>query len=263
MAVSGSKDRLIIIKTGDTFGEISDVHGDFEQWIQDRLGAPDQINPLRIVVIDPRANEPLPEPEDILAAVITGSHAMVTENTPWMEAVSHWIRRSHQQKCPLLGICFGHQLIAQALGGEVAAHPNGAEVGTIKVVLQPEAYVDPLFSRLPPVFNAQSVHWQSVRRLPVGAHLLASSSVEAHHGFRLGECTWGVQFHPEFTPAVMGGYIEASYKELEEQGKEPERLISHIQPTPFAHQLLQDFVAYARYILASPTVNAKTGTAAV
>jgi GMP synthase (glutamine-hydrolysing) len=108
----------------------------------------------------------------------------------------------------VLGICYGHQLLAHALGGEVGYHPGGLELGTVPITLAPEAQADPLFAHLPNQWPAQVVHAQSVRALPPGAVRLAGNAHEPHQAYRVGTQAWGVQFHPEFSPAAMQGYVQ-------------------------------------------------------
>ena len=86
---------------------------------------------LPVVVLDPRRGDTLPPPAQISGAVVTGSHAMVSHREPWSEATGAWLAQLVAHGTPLLGICFGHQLLAHALGGEAGNHPGGPEIGTV------------------------------------------------------------------------------------------------------------------------------------
>jgi len=224
---------LVIVKTGDTLQDLRAQRGDFEQWVAEGLG----LTRLPLVVLDPRRGDRLPAPGKIAGAVVTGSHAMVSHRVDWSEATAGWLARGVAQGTPLLGICFGHQLLAHALGGTADDHPQGLEIGTVDVALTPAAAQDALFGGLPANFPAHVIHRQSALRLPEGAVCLAGSAREANHAFRAGDCAWGVQFHPEFDADAMRGYIDAMAAELPDAAA----LRHRVAPTPHATSLLARF----------------------
>jgi GMP synthase (glutamine-hydrolysing) len=107
--------NILVIKTGSTLPSLLDRQGDFEDWVIAGLGVPrDQVQ-----VANVQAGDVLPEPDDVAGVVITGSHSMVTDHEPWSERAAAWLRRAVVRQTPVLGICYGHQLLAYALGGEV------------------------------------------------------------------------------------------------------------------------------------------------
>ena len=187
------------------------------------------------------AGEALPSAETVTALVITGSHAMVTERQEWSETFSGWLARVVTLGVPVLGICFGHQLLAQALGGTVGDHPGGGEFGTVTVQVTDNACSDPLFGGLPNMFPAQLFHRQSVLHLPPGAQVLATSPREPHQVVRFAERVWGVQFHPEFDEEIMADYLTFSREKLIEYGFDPVALQQEVRITPVAQALLQRF----------------------
>jgi GMP synthase (glutamine-hydrolysing) len=228
---------LAIIKVGDTFEPLRARRGDFEHWIAAGLGD----TPLPVVVLDPRRGDTLPDPATLSGAIVTGSHAMVSHREPWSESTGAWLRQLVARHTPVLGICFGHQLLADALGGEAGDHPVGMEVGTVQVELQPEAAQDPLTHGLPQRFDAHVVHRQSALRLPEGAVLLAGNAFEATQAFRIGDSAWGVQFHPEFDDEIMRGYVEHLGPPLRAEGVDPGAVQARVKPTPAAAGLLERF----------------------
>lgn len=213
--------------------------GDFEDWILAGIG----VGIKQTAVVDVRNGGSLPPYEHISGVVITGSHAMVTEHRDWSERTVLWLRGAVERKIPTLGICYGHQLLAYALGGEVGDNPNGLEAGTVDVHLNGAVQDDPLFAGFPSPIRGYTGHHQSVLRLPLGARLLASSAMDTHQAFVMGECAWGVQFHPEFDADITIEYIRRESQALQAQGREPERLIRGCVDTPHGPDLLRRFVA--------------------
>jgi GMP synthase (glutamine-hydrolysing) len=228
---------LVIVKLGDTFEALRAQRGDFEHWIADGLGT----QALPLLVVDPRRGDALPDPAQVSGAVVTGSHAMVSHREPWSETTAAWLAQLVARDTPVLGICYGHQLLAHALGGEAGDHPQGAEVGTVTVTLDDAAATDALLRGLPAQFPAHAVHWQSALCLPEGAVRLAGNDHEPVHAFRAGEHAWGVQFHPEFDADVMRGYIDQLADGLARAGTDPAALREQVVPTDAAASLLGRF----------------------
>mgnify|MGYP000482838723 CR=1 FL=1 len=194
---------LLILKTGSTLSHTAARLGDFEDWIIRDLDLPAS----SIIVVCPFWPDRLPAPENFSGVILTGSHAMLTRNLPWMRQTAHWLTLIPGSSIPALGICFGHHLLAFALGGEVRAHPRGPEVGTVRVETTPAARHDPLLHDLGPIFSVHAAHTQSAIRLPPKADLLAKNAWEPHHAFRYGDYIWGLQFHPEFSRGAVLDYM--------------------------------------------------------
>lgn len=217
---------LLILKVGSTHPHIAAELQDFEHWIQAGL----QDDSLPVTVVDPREGQALPAQADIAGVVVTGSHSMVSDREPWSEATAAWLRDTVAAEVPVLGICYGHQLLAHALGGEVGYHPQGIELGTVPVSLHEAAQDDPLFAGLPTQFDAQAAHRQSVQRLPDGATLLAGNHFEPHHAFRFGTRAWGVQFHPEFGEAATHAYLATLNGDVPEGAVRPTDVAASVLP---------------------------------
>lgn len=239
--MSASNAPFLILETGQPIPSLR-RRGSFAHWIRVAAGlARDEA-----VAVDVAGGEPLPSCEGWAGVLVTGSAAMVTERRDWSEASADWLREAVDKDLPVLGICYGHQLLAHALGGEVGQNPVGRTTGTHAVELKPSASDDPLFAGLPQRFNAQATHLQSVLTPPPGATVLARSSSDEYHAFRVGDAAWGVQFHPEFSARHMHGYVQARADVLREEGRCPQQLSRTIGATPEARRVLRRFVRHAR-----------------
>lgn len=231
--------QFLIIKTGGTYPGYAAANGDFEHWTAQGMGlAPDQW-----ICVDVRTGAPLPDPAGFAGLAITGSHDMVTDDRPWIAPTLRWVADAVKAGHPTFGICFGHQLMAHALGGRAGYHPGGPEIGTVPVALTADAGADPLFSALPDPFPVHVTHSQTALELPPDAVLLASSAHEAHQAFRLGDCAWGVQFHPEFDERITRVYVMDQAAALAAMGSKAETVAEAVRPTPASTGLLGAFAA--------------------
>lgn len=216
-------------------------HGGFPHWIRVAAG----LDADDTVAVDITA-EPAPSAEGFAGALVTGSAAMVSHRHDWSEHAAGWLKDAVAGGLPVFGICFGHQLLAHALGGRVDDHPQGREMGTIAVEALPAAADDPLFAGVPRAFAAHATHLQTVLEPPPGAVVLARSAHDACQAFRHGDSAWGVQFHPEFSAAHMRGYVHARSDALVAEGHDPRGMSRTISATPHARRLMRRFVAFAR-----------------
>ena len=229
--------KLFIVKTGSTFTDTAEQYGDFDEMTFRGLG----VKREEVCVVDAFRSEVLPAAGTCHGVIITGAHSMVTENLPWSLAIEAWIPSLVDAEIPLLGICYGHQLLGRAMGGQVDFHPGGKEVGTVSVRRLPGSNDDPIFCKLPQSFPAHATHAQSVLTLPPGAVLLAENDFEPHHAFRVGLCAWGVQFHPEYNRGVMRDYIMKQADDLTQAGQNVGTLLKELRKTPEANGLLATF----------------------
>ncbi|XKH60910.1 glutamine amidotransferase [Halomonas sediminis] len=234
--------QLLIVKTGNAFPEIIDAHGNFEALFQRQLKT--ALPPgLTLHVFDAPRESPLPELSSLAGIVITGSHSMVSAAEPWSEALKPWLVEALERDIPMLGVCYGHQLMASAFGGVSDYHPAGRESGTRQVTLNEYAQGDPLLGELPQHFHAHLTHAQSVLRPPENTRILAGNKHDPYQALRYGPHQWSVQFHPEFTVPVMHAYLERQRSALREQGEDPQVLMDAVRPTPEATALLPRFVS--------------------
>lgn len=232
---------FLILETGRPIDSMR-RHRGFGHWIRVAAG----LRCEEAVCINVEQGEALPAPRGWAGVMVSGSAAMVSERADWSERCAGWLVEAHRRGLPLLGICYGHQLLAHAFGGRVDYHPGGREMGTVALQRLPAAVDDPLFGALPERFRAQMTHLQSVLEMPAAACLLARSAHDPHAAFRIGERSWGVQFHPEFAVGHMRGYLRARGDALRREGRDPAALQAEVAPAPQARALLRRFVALSR-----------------
>lgn len=140
------------------------------------------------------------------AWVCTGSRYSVYDEHAWIDALFSFVRRIEKSGTPFAGICFGHQVLAHALGGEVAKAEQGWGVGVLPLeVIKNEPWMSPL----KPLVRIQHMHQDQVQRLPEGSVLLGRSAHCEVGMFRVGETMLGIEGHPEFTPEFAEALIRA------------------------------------------------------
>lgn len=128
--------------------------------------------------------------------LITGSKHGAYEDLPFIEPLETFIRKAYAERVPLVGICFGHQVMAQAFGGKVARYDGGWAIG-------PKDYA---FGDQTLTLNAW--HQDQVIGKPPGADVIASNDFCQYAGFAYNDLAWSVQPHPEIRDDYMAGLIE-------------------------------------------------------
>ncbi len=228
--------RVLIIKTGSSVPAAGERFGDFDQWFIDGLGA-DRFDYRTVSVHD---GEMLPEDHsEFDGVVITGSPAMVSHRHDWSEQAAEWIAAVHPTGMPMLGVCYGHQLIAHALGGTVGPNPYGRRMGSLAVDIRDQA--DVLLGAFAPRQVFQTTHVEAVLKPPPGARVIATGEGDSHHGLYFGKASWGLQFHPEFNIEIMDCYIRSRASVLTGEGFYPERVLGSLSETPTGDAVLQRF----------------------
>ncbi len=230
------KPSVLIIKTGSCFPEAAARFGDFDDWFVRGLG-PERFE-FRTVSV--HQGERLPAGRSSFAGiVITGSPAMVSHRHDWSERCAEWLAGAHAQGVPLLGVCYGHQLLAHALGGVVGPNPHGRRMGSFEVeILDGE---DRLLGQFAPRADFQATHVEVVLEPPRAARVISRTMGDPHHALHFGKLSWGVQFHPEFNIEIMDCYIRARRAILSGEGIYAERLLGALRPSPAGAAVLGRF----------------------
>lgn len=233
--------KLLIVQTGAAAPEVLARYGDFPEWFQRGLGLREQ----QVTIGRVDLGGELPAPDTIAGAVITGSGAMVSERLPWSERTAAWLREAVAANLPVLGVCYGHQLLAHALGGRVDYNARGREIGTWEIERLPASANDALIGALPQRFLAHATHLQTVVQPPPGAIVLARSALDDCQAIRFAPRAWGVQFHPEFGMREMRGYLRARSEAIDYEGLDVQALLRGVRRCPEARAALRRFAAIA------------------
>lgn len=247
---------ILILKTGSAPAAIAAHHGDFEQWFQQALDGEHpgiQNHPgIQTQVVDayqwttPQQAAAL-NANDFAGIIVTGSPAMVSHQERWSELTAQWLRQVVTKQAvtgniPILGVCYGHQLMAYALGGSVGPNPYGYHVGTTTIELAQAGHQDALLAAFAEAPQAQVTHMERVLSLPEGAEVLATTAADPHHAVRFGSCAWGTQFHPEFSAAVTQSYVDERQAEIRASGLDPQQVRAQVTETPAGVALMQAFL---------------------
>ncbi len=160
--MTSSQLPLAIIQLERPPTPVRDRIGEQARWFIDALA----LAPHDYQIYRPDTGEALPDFNAVSGAILSGSWAMVTDHAEWSERTAAWLRAAMEQDLPLLGVCYGHQLMAYALGGEVGDNPRGWERGALPITLQPDAQDDALLQALPSSFPVWLSHRQTVLTPP-------------------------------------------------------------------------------------------------
>ena len=227
---------IAILIAGDPVPQAKALQGGFEAMVRRHSGQETWLD------VDLRTGAELPAIDAIAGAIVTGSASSVTDREAWTLRGEELLQRLVAQQVPVLGICYGHQMLGQALGGQVQKNPNGREIGTVNVE---QIESDPIVGALPR-YGINATHVDSVTLLPPNARVLARTALDPNAAVRFGEQAWGVQFHPEFDQEVMRAYIESRLERLAAENIDAEKLLQEVAQTPAGPEILRRFVRHVR-----------------
>ncbi|VAX07430.1 hypothetical protein MNBD_GAMMA26-725 [hydrothermal vent metagenome] len=145
--------------------------------------------------------------------IIGGSPKSVYDRHSWIMKLMEFACACHYNKKPLLGICFGHQVIAQCLGGGVHKSLNGWNIGVRSIKMRnPRVWMSPSLEHCSLLYS----HQDEVKMPPDGAVLLGGDAHFLHQAYAIGDHIFGIQGHPEFTPEFLRLRLEALKESLTE-----------------------------------------------
>lgn len=185
---------IAVLITGDPTPSSRERHGDYGRLFKDLLNR----EGVEWGFFDTRLQQ---YPKDIFkyqTYVITGSASTAHEDEPWILKLKDFIKRLHEAELKILGVCFGLQVVAGALGGETGVNPSGWELGLHRLHWHSEALQSTPMALMNPPQTVLQIHRDHVFALPPGARVLASTPQTAVQAFALDENVLCVQGHPEF-----------------------------------------------------------------
>lgn len=194
------------------------------------------------VVARPRISWEVLRGADAVVIGGSGDHS-VTESYPFMPWIEETVRRAVDAGLPLFGICWGHQCLAQALGGRVIEDRVHEEIGTYDLELTAAGVADPLLAGLPLSFPAHLVHHCRVVELPTGGVELARSAICPVQVMKIdGKPAYGTQFHGEMNREQVRRRLLMYKDEYLETLEQVRRVVASLRPTPEAGTLLRRFL---------------------
>jgi GMP synthase-like glutamine amidotransferase len=157
---------------------------------------------VELVVYDVIGGEFPRDPVECDAWITTGSRYSVNDDEPWIHHLEQFVREVAKEEVPFVGVCFGHQLIAKALGGSVVKSERGWSVGAREVEVREELGLGRSYTVL-------TSHQDQIEDLPPGAEILGWNEHCPVSMLGVGENMIGIQGHPEFDPAYSKALMES------------------------------------------------------
>jgi len=177
-------------------------------------------------VVEPWNGDTLPDrvTADALIVMAGPQQAYDDLSAPWLRQTKELLRGAVHDQVPVLGVCLGAQLLAEAMGGRVRPGVDGPELGARLVSKRDAAGDDPVFGEIPLSPVVIQWHWDEIVELPPGALLLAASPRYPHQAFRVGAKAYGLQFHIETPPEMVRGWAAADADAVRAAGLDPDAL---------------------------------------
>ena len=192
---------VLIIDCGPSLSNVSKHFGFAPEWIMESL----KNKGCNFTWVKPYVGDKI-QSNNADAWIITGSPCSVYNCEAWMVNLEEEMKNIQSSQIPVLGICFGHQLIAKCFGGEVELNPKGWELGAYPVQFTAAGKKSQLFSGMEENAIVYESHQDSVTVLPENAIELAKNN-KGNQAFMIHDNFYGVQFHPEFSWEVIKMYV--------------------------------------------------------
>lgn len=192
---------VLIIDCGPSLSYVSKHYGVAPEWIMESL----KNKGCNFTWVKPYVGDKI-QSNNADAWIITGSPCSVYNCEAWMVNLEEEMKNIQSSQIPVLGICFGHQLIAKCFGGTVELNPQGWELGAYPIQFTAAGKKSQLFSGMEENAIVNESHQDSVTVLPENAIELARNN-KGNQAFMIHDNYYGVQFHPEYSWEVIKMYV--------------------------------------------------------
>ncbi|KAH9274497.1 hypothetical protein BASA83_003130 [Batrachochytrium salamandrivorans] len=203
--------KLALLVCDHLIPAIKDKHGDYPALLGNLFGEAGRSLGIEVLcvpysVID---GEYPPRPQEYDAIVLSGSKYSAYEKLAWIETLKAFVKAvDAENTTKIIGICFGHQIIAEALGGQVGKNPLGWEVGFTAVQLTEQGRAAPLWQHKgTTVLHLHSMHQDHVTQMPSNFQVLGTTELSHIQVMAKGATCFSVQAHPEFSSAIVQDLI--------------------------------------------------------
>lgn len=228
--------KIGLLQCDDVADALQSEHGNYPDMIRTLLQAADPRVELEVYACHEGR---IPnKPDGVDGWITTGSKCGANDDADWIGQLSEFIRTLWQTEQPLVGICFGHQLMAKSLGGRVERSKTGWGIGAYPTTLQQaEPWMTPWRSNQ---LQLLASHQDQVVELPPQARVLAQSGFCPIYMMQVGEHFLGIQGHPEFTRAYLSDLLSARRERIDHKRLQAARhsLRQEVHDTSMAHWIL-------------------------
>ncbi len=234
--------HLLLVLTDHTLDLVEQQFGDFNS----QIFAITKAHHTVYAICDKWPEEPIPDLNEFDGIIFSGSAAMLDEDKPWMRASIQLMLQAIKKEIPLLGICFGHQLLGKACQALVGPNPLGRALGSRQITVIKKN--DPLLRNIPFQFWAQTSHRDVVLSQSPHFEVLAQAPHDPFHIIKAGKNAYGVQFHPEWNINIMKIYLETRKSAFDNEWgeKATEKQLANSKTSDEASSILSRFVDICR-----------------
>jgi GMP synthase (glutamine-hydrolysing) len=235
MVVLSAEKPVLLLQLGEAIDSVRAIHGTYHSWYERAFGG-------GLALHDGRLGGKGPDPRDFAGVIVTGSARSLVRPEPWMDDAADVVDRARDHGTPVLGVCFGHQLIGRTFGGAVVENPSGWEIGSHDVEVSDRA--DPLFEDLPATIRVNETHQDMVIvQQPAaesgGLRAIATNAHTPVQAVAVDDHVRGVQFHPELSGVVTRGYIEARRALM--GGQDVDAILARTADAPHGLAVMRNF----------------------